>query len=404
MIAGSTSLAAQEQDVRVGIRGYVDEKINIAIDDVTPTSSAAQTVANILAFDLDFSLRFNVISGRAQAGVVRTAGSVDYEAWSIFGTRYLVKASLNPSSAGFAADIELHNVPFQQQIRTLSYALPDLGSPNFRMTVHEISNEIIREFASRRRGDKEIFVTDYDGQNPYRVTRLDTISMTPDWSADGADICFTTFVRGNADLYCAASSGGRARPLSDRKGLNIAPAWSPDGRRMALTLTKDGNAELYVLDVGRRSLRRLTYNLGIDTAPSWSQNGRRIVFESDRGGRSQIFVMDAEGANLKQLAFGNEAHSPEWSPQGDRIAYVERISGRFQIVTIGVNGDGRTVLTSTGDNEDPSWSPDGQRRSFLVSRRFAHRILVDAEWPIGHLHYGLERPAHSASDSRRRVS
>jgi hypothetical protein len=93
MIAGSTSLAAQEQDVRVGIRGYVDEKINIAIDDVTPTSSAAQTVANILAFDLDFSLRFNVISGRAQAGVVRTAGSVDYEAWSIFGTRYLVPAT-----------------------------------------------------------------------------------------------------------------------------------------------------------------------------------------------------------------------------------------------------------------------------------------------------------------------
>ena len=80
-------------------------------------------------------------------------------------------------------------------------------------------------FASRRRGDKEIFVTDYDGQNPYRVTRLDTISMTPDWSADGAEICFTTFVRGNADLYCAASSGGRARPLSDRKGLNIAPAF-----------------------------------------------------------------------------------------------------------------------------------------------------------------------------------
>ncbi len=381
VIAGSSSLAAQEQDVRVGIRGYVDEKINIAIDEVTPASSASQTVAEMLAFDLDFSLRFNVISGRAQAGVVRTTGSIDYEAWSIFGTRYLVKASLDPAGAGFAADIELHNVPFQQQIRTLSYALPDLGSPNFRMTVHQISNEIIREltgeqgvadtriaFASRRRGDKEIFVTDYDGQDPYRVTRLDTISMTPDWSADGAEICFTTFVRGNADLYCAASSGGRARPLSDRKGLNIAPAWSPDGRQMALTLTKDGNAELYVLNVGRRNLRRLTYNLGIDTAPSWSQNGRRIVFESDRGGRSQIFVMDAEGANLKQLTFGNEAHSPEWSPKGDRIAYVERVNGRFQIVTIGVNGDGRTVLTSTGDNEDPSWSPDGLHIGFSSTR------------------------------------
>ncbi|HUP01581.1 MAG TPA: Tol-Pal system beta propeller repeat protein TolB [Gemmatimonadota bacterium] len=380
LLALAAPPAAAQQDVRLGIRGYVDEKINIAIDDLAPASSAARTVAEILAFDLEYSLRFNVLRGQARAGLVRTSDAVDYESWAIFGTEYLVTGSLAPSGGGFRADIAVHHIPFGRQIHSLAFALPDPGSGNFRMAVHEVSNRIISEltgeegiadtriaFASRRRGDKEIYVIDYDGHDPYRVTSLDTISMIPDWHPDGSQICFTTFARGNADLYCASSGGGGARPLSTQKGLNMAAAWSPDGRRLALTLTKDGNAEIYVLDAGGRSLRRLTYSMGIDTAPSWSPNGRQIVFESDRTGVAQIYAMDADGSNERQLTFGGEAHSPAWSPKGDRIAYVERAGG-FQIATISAQGGARTLLTSTGNNEDPSWSPDGLHIAFSSTR------------------------------------
>ena len=373
--------ALAQQEVRLGITGYVDDQINIAVDDPTPASSAARTVAEILAFDLEFSLRFNVLKGQALAGVVRSASGVDYESWAIFGTEYLVKSSLAPSGGGYAATVDIHHVPFQREIASLSFALPDPGSGNFRAAVHQISNTVIKEltgeegiadtriaFASRRRGDKEIFVIDYDGHDPYRVTSLDTISMTPDWHPNGQEICFTTFVRGNADLYCASAGGGSARPLSTQNGLNIAPAWSPDGRRLALTLTKDGNSEIYALDPSGRRLDRLTFNIGIDTSPTWSPNGRQIAFESDRAGLPQIYVMDAEGANVRQLSRGGEAHSPAWSPIGDRIAYVERVGGRFQIVTVDADGGSRQVMTSTGDNEDPSWSPDGLHIAFSSTR------------------------------------
>lgn len=372
--------ARAQEEVRLGIRGYIDEKVNIAIDDLAPSSPVARTLAEVLAFDLDFSLRFNVLEGNP--GVVRRAGpGPDYESWAIFGTEYLVTGDVSSTGAGFRAEIDIHHIPFQRSISRKSYALPDPGSDGFRMALHEISNAIIQEltgergiadtriaFASRRRGDKEIYAIDYDGHDPYRVTSLDTISMTPDWSPDGSRICFTTFVSGDPDLYCAPAGGGRSQPISANKGLDMAPSWSPDGRRLALTLTKDGNAEIYVLDVAARSLRRLTYNLGIDTAPSWSPNGREIVFESDRGGVSQIYAMDAEGANVRRLAYSGEAHSPAWSPQGDRIAYVERVGGRFQIVTIPAEGGAGTVLTSTGDNEDPSWSPDGLHIAFSSTR------------------------------------
>ncbi|MGH7558366.1 MAG: Tol-Pal system beta propeller repeat protein TolB [Gemmatimonadota bacterium] len=396
-LALGPATASAQQDVRVGIAGYVDEKINIAIDDVAPGTEAARTVAEILAFDLEFSLRFNVLEGRATAGVVRTASGIDYESWAIFGTEYLVKASLAPGGAGYAVSADLHNVPFQREIASLSFALPDAGSENFRAAVHQISNTIIKEltgedgiantriaFASRRRGDKEIFVIDYDGQNPYRVTSLDTISMTPDWHPGGSEICFTTFARGNADLYCASAGGGQAQPLSTHNGLNMAPAWSPDGGRLALTLTKDGNAEIYSLDRSGRSLDRLTFNIGIDTSPTWSPNGRQIAFESDRTGVPQIYVMDAEGANVRQLSRGGEAHSPAWSPIGDRIAYVERVSGGFQIVTIDADGGGRQVLTSSGSNEDPSWSPDGLHIAFSSTRAGGSDIYT-MDWDGQHI-------------------
>ncbi|HUP18893.1 MAG TPA: hypothetical protein VM778_02945 [Gemmatimonadota bacterium] len=377
-LLATTAPALAQQEVTLTAQGYVDETINLAIDDLAPASSAARTVADILAYDLEFSLRFNVIEGNP--GVVPRSGT-DYEAWAIFGTEYLVTGGVEPTGAGYRADLALHHVPFQRRIRDLTLALPAIDSPGFRAAVHDASNRVILEltgeqgvadtkvaFASRRRGDKEIYTIDYDGHHPTRVTALDTISMTPDWHPSGAEICFTTFVTGDPDLYCAPAGGGRARPISTNKGLDMAPGWSPDGSRLAMTLTKDGNAEIYVLNVGGRSLRRLTYNMGIDTAPSWSPNGRRIVFESDRTGRSQIYTMDAEGANERQITFGGEAHSPAWSPLGDRMAYVERVGGRFQIVTIDPNGGGRTVMTSIGDNEDPSWSPDGLHIAFSSTR------------------------------------
>ncbi|MFN2384607.1 MAG: Tol-Pal system beta propeller repeat protein TolB [Gemmatimonadota bacterium] len=376
----SAAPAAAQQEVRLEFRGYVDQRTNIAVDDLAPLTPAARTVAEILAFDLEYSLRFNVLQGRPQAGLVRQGTAVDYSAWTVFGTEYLVAGSLTPTGAGFRADIGVHHVPLGRQIHSLTFSLPDAGAPGFRAAAHTISNALINEltgeqgiaetklaFASRRRGDKEIYVVDYDGHNAYRVTSTDTINMTPDWRG-GGEICFTTFITGDPDLYCAPSGGGSARPLSNHKGLDMAPSWSPDGRRLAHTLTKDGNAEIYVLDAGARRLRRLTYSLGIDTAPSWSPNGRAIAFESDRGGSAQIFSMDAEGANLRQLTFGGEAHSPAWSPPGDRIAYVERIGGRFQIVTTGADGGGRQVMTSVGDNEDPTWSPDGLHLGFSSTR------------------------------------
>jgi len=92
--------AGAQQDVRVGIAGYVDEKINIAIDDVTPGTEAARTVAEILAFDLEFSLRFNVLEGRATAGVE----GVRPGEWVVTVGQHLLHQELESEGAEAAPD------------------------------------------------------------------------------------------------------------------------------------------------------------------------------------------------------------------------------------------------------------------------------------------------------------
>ena len=98
LLLALASPARGQQEVTLGIRGYVDEKVNVAIDEMSPTSPAARTVAEGLAFDLEYSLRFNVLEG--QPGVVRASGpGPDYESWAIFGTQYLVTGTVSPTGA-----------------------------------------------------------------------------------------------------------------------------------------------------------------------------------------------------------------------------------------------------------------------------------------------------------------
>lgn len=383
-------IAAAQETVRTGITRYIDQKLNVSVDPFG--GGAGREAANIVADDLRFSLYFNVIDADVAGTLVRGSGTVNYAGWSAFGTQYLVTGS----GAGAALRITLHDVPGNREMFSREYPAVPTDDPKFRAYAHAAANDVIKQltgetgmaltkvaFASRRKHEKEIYVADYDGFNPYAVTHTDTINLTPAWSKTGEKICYTTFERGNPDLFCVSSGGGTATPIATFRGLNIAPSWSPDGTKLLMTLTKDGNPEIYVMDVGARKLTRLTYNLGIDTAPSWSPRGDAIAFESDRSGAPQIYLMDASGANVRRVSFETlDNHSPAWSPKGDIIAFVgKRGGGDFQLFTIdSATGENLTQLTLTGSNEDPTWSPDGLHLAFSSTRNGGVSNIYTMTW------------------------
>jgi TolB protein len=259
---------------------------------------------------------------------------------------------------------------------------------NLRLLVHSLADDVVNSltgekgiaksriaFTAATVDNKEIFVMDYDAANQQQITHAGanhhrTLNLTPAWSADGRSLIFTSYQRGNPDLFVMDVVSAKLSPLTNDNGLHSAPAWSPDGKKIAFVSARDGNAEIYTMDANGKNLRRLSHHPAIDSSPCWSPTGREIVFTSDRLGSPQIFMMDAEGSNVRRLPLeGKYNDSPVWSPRGDKIAFVSRGAGGFDIFTYDLNDETVTQLTAeAGSNEDPCWSPDGYRLAFSSTR------------------------------------
>jgi len=225
---------------------------------------------------------------------------------------------------------------------------------------------------------KEVWVSDYDGVNAYQLTHDRSLALSPTWAPWGGEVAFTTFKRGNPDIYLFDLRRKASYPFSTRPGPNIAPSYSPDGKWVACALYRDGNSEVYLVSRDAQSLRRLTRNARIDSSPSFSPTGQQIVFSSDRSGSPQIYVMDAEGVNQRLLTLeGKYNDSPRWSPKGDKIVYAARHDGIFDVVVMDATGQNPVQVTSSaGHNENPQWTADGRKILFSSTRTGRRQIYL----------------------------
>lgn len=226
-------------------------------------------------------------------------------------------------------------------------------------------------YISDETGRKEVYISDVLGRKKRRVTRHNHLCVSPRFTPDGKALAYSTYHRGNQDLYITELNQSKiTRALSRRRGMNLAPAFSPDGKTMVVTLSKGGRPDLYLLDRKGKIIKQLTRRAGINVSPSFSPDGNAIAFVSDRSGRPQIYIMDLSTSRVHRLTFeGSENAEPSWSPSGDKIVYTGLKNGHYQIFTIGVQGGTpRQISSGRGNFESPAWSPDGKQVSFSRKR------------------------------------
>lgn len=348
----------------------------------------AKNIGDILQFDMTLAGPFAVMvgTGSSDGGGIKP-GEFDLAPWKAAGADLLVKDGYTVTGGSLILEFRLYDVATGKELVAKRYngAIRDL-----RKIVHTFSDEIMLAvtgergpfagkiaFVSKRTGNKEIYLMDYDGYNVQRLTKNGSINLDPDFSPDGREIIFTSYKRGNPDLYRRELFTGREALVAGRHGINITGAFSPDGKRIALAMSKDGNSEIYIIDTSGRQLARLTNNPAIDVSPSWSPDGSQIAFVSDRLGKPQVFIMNADGSNVRRLTTSGAYNvSPRWSPKGDRILYCRQDSNGFQIYSISPDGSGDVQLTSQGSSEHARWSPDGRFITFSSKRGGSEAIYV----------------------------
>ncbi|MFH1027109.1 MAG: Tol-Pal system beta propeller repeat protein TolB, partial [Pseudomonadota bacterium] len=341
----------------------------------------------VLQFDMNMS---GVVaaesSGLLPLSTGITAADTDFTPWINGGYDLLVRSEYSFKGDELTVEFRLYDVPNRKMMTARRY----LGkTKELRRFAHSFADEMLLAitgekgcftsriaFVSAQSGNKEISIMDWDGHNLLPLTRNGSINLNPDFAPNGREIIFTSYKRGNPDLYRRALSSTAEVPLSSRRGLNITGSWSPDGSKIALALSKDGDAEIYTIGKDGGNPVRLTLSSALEVYPGWSPDGRQIAFVSDRLGKPQIFVMDSDGGNVRRLTTsGGYNVNPRWSPKGDRIAYT-RSQGGFQIYAINPDGSGDTQLTSEGSNENPTWSPDGRFIAFSSKRSGGDGIYV----------------------------
>lgn len=386
-----------EQGVRVGITYTPGLRPGMLVLG-SPRSELLDSVRTIIARDLDFSDRFEMIMLPGADSLALTVGPeqpggssfVNYSLYRALGADYAVNVALGADSAIF---VTVYDVSGQGVRRVIPLPVRDLAHPGFRMAVHRVSDEVVRAAAGApgiaatrllviQHG--RVWRVDSDGADAVPLSPPGVNAMSPAWAPDGRRFVYTEFSQGAGRLYLQDLETGRRELIAPAaQWLNYAPSFSPDGRILVFTRSSEEGTDIFSYNLAENCcLQRLTAGRFSDNlSPAFSPDGRRIVFSSTRLGLPQIYVMSADGTGQELFApydYGvtGASHAPEWSPDGLHIAFHREIGGNPQVFVMDVATRSVRQLTSAGRNEDPTWAPDGRHLAFVSTRTGSRQVWI----------------------------
>ena len=419
LVAASAMVAAQQPapqapaqpqpqtSVGIIISDSAGAQVRLAVPDLLALSTdretveAASTIGQVLWDDLNYEREFYMIPRDTYKSIppAPTINTVPYERWRELGADGVIIGTVQKVATGIKVELRLYNVRAQQSVYGREYT----GSAaNPRLYAHTMSDELHDSqrslrgvartkltFSSDRNREavlgtvekrevKEVYVADYDGANPRRITINRALNVFPNWSPDGRSIIYTSYRSGAPDILISNIYAGTMETPSKGSGQNWLPVFSPDGSKIAFTSNRDGNPEIYVMNRDGSDVRRLTNNPEIDSTPTWSPSGTQIAFASGRSGTPQIYVIGVDGAGIRRISQESYADRPTWSPAPfNEIAFSARTGPGFDIKILSIaTGETRQITFGEGTNESPAWSPNGRHLAFMSTRAGRSQIFT----------------------------
>lgn len=349
----------------------------------------ARELFSVLSFDLRHAGYFELWPEEKLPESVLERGiqyqAMDFDFWLDYATEIVIKGSYNISGSSVTIEMYCYDMATRSTLfaRTVSGERSEL-----RYLAHKISGAFIESLSGgrpsittskisyvvRKGVNSEIYVMDYDGQNPKQVTFENSLAINPEWLHDSSGFLYVSYRNGYPLLYLKNLTSSNIKLVSGKPGLNVHPAVSPDGKKIALTMSFNGNPEIYIIDLNGEILQRVTYDPAVDSSPTWAPDSRRLAFVSDRSGTPQIYVADYLADTVKRVTYrGTYNTSPSWNPIANSplIVYTSMYGKNTELYLVDINtGDTRRLTTTLESEEDPSWAPDGIHISYTLTQNY----------------------------------
>ncbi|HMI89994.1 MAG TPA: hypothetical protein VK509_01465 [Polyangiales bacterium] len=334
-------------------------------------ASAGMAAAEVLRNDLRLVSLFNVLNPASFIANAQQEGLGIVEApWSSIGAQGVVKGSLS----GGVCELRFYELARGgTPALTRTYKGGDM-----RANMHDFGNELLKLLTGKLGGfgtrityarkvgpgRKDIYVADFDGYKPGRVSSGKGNAMLPSFGPGG--VWYSVLNPLGSFITNVAQ---RERPIIQSEGLNTGSAIC--GGRVVFSSTRDGNSELYSSNPDGGDVRRLTNNPAIDVSPACGPAGQ-IAFVSTRHGAPQIFLMSSGGGEPKRITYkGSHNQTPAFCPDPETplVGFAGRDGGGWDIFTVNLKNGAYTRLTQgQGSNQDPAFSPDCRMVMFSSSR------------------------------------
>ncbi len=207
----------------------------------------------------------------------------------------------------------------------------------------------------------DLLVMDADGSNELNLTNgAGTYNYMGDWSPDGFWILFISNRSGSLALWKVHPDGSDAQMVYGDVGPETGAAWSPDGSRIVFArVSATTSLDIWVINADGTGATQLTNQVAPEAQPAWSPDGSQIAYGLFSGSYSDIWVMNADGSNPVKLT-SNPASvnvsAPAWAPDGTKIAFASNADGDADIWMMNPDGTGQTHLTDNpADETDVAW-------------------------------------------------